>query len=312
MLTTLPSIMSKRCERVKCSQLIILLLICISYSGVCQGTYVASFHLRSSSIDSSFYQKPKRFSYITQLPPTLANTGKEIFNKKSITTLSLIAASTVILLPIDQQINNSINQFSGFIKLDPERKYKTIIGFNLGKTEVKAYEAPQNINTFFYSVGEGSTSLFICAGLYLHGVIRKDNKSLQVSSQLMQSLLSVGFATQFIKRISGRESPFVATLDGGKWHPFTNPVTYQSKVPSYDAFPSGHLATMMATTTVLTINYPEKKWIKPVGYGLMTLVSLAMLNNEVHWTSDYPLALGVGYIFGKVSVNLNRWVKGGK
>lgn len=258
------------------------------------------------------YQKPKRFSYITQLPRTFANAGKATVNKKSIPALSIIAATTLLLIPMDQKISNGINQFSRFINIDPNREYKTIIGFNLGNIEVNAYEAPQNINTFFYSIGEGSTSILIYAGLYFHGVIKKDNRSLQASSQLMQSLLAVGITTQFIKRISGRESPFVATTSGGKWRPLTNPVTYQSKVPSYDAFPSGHLATMMATTTVLTLNYPEKKWIKPVGYGLMTLVSLAMINNGVHWSSDYPLALGVGYLFGKISFDMNNWLQGSK
>jgi hypothetical protein len=234
------------------------------------------------------------------------------FSKRSVPTLSIIAASTLLLIPIDQSINDHVNQFSRFIRVDPAREYKTVIGFKLGRTEVNAYEAPQNINTFLYSIGEGSTSILIYAGLYLHGVIKKDNRSLQASSQLMQSLLAVGITTQFIKRISGRESPFVATTPGGKWSPLTNPATYQSKVPSYDAFPSGHLATMMATTTVLSLNFPEKRWIKPVGYGLMTLVSLAMVNNGVHWSSDYPLALGVGYLFGKVSFDMNEWLRGGQ
>lgn len=259
---------------------------------------------------SIHYQKPKRFGYITQLPKTFAFAGKKTFSKESIPALTVITASTLLLIPLDQYINDRVNQFSRFIHVDPSREYKTIIGFKLGQTDVNVYEAPQNINTFLYSVGEGSTSILIYAGLYLHGVIKHDNKSLNVSSQLMQSLLAVGITTQLFKRISGRESPFVATAPGGKWSPLTNPVTYQSKVPSYDAFPSGHLATMMATTTVLTLNYPQKKWIKPVGYGLMTLVSLAMINNGVHWSSDYPLALGVGYIMGRVSFDMNKKLQG--
>lgn len=287
-----------------------ILLICVFTTFQAQGQSRDTTQVTSSEMPDNYYQKPKRFSYITQLPKSFANATKLTFSKKSIPALSIITVSTLLLIPFDQSINNHVNQFSRFIHVDPTREYKTIIGFKLGKTEVNAYEAPQNINTFFYSVGEGSTSILIYAGLYLHGVIKKDNRSLQASSQLMQSLLAVGITTQLLKRISGRESPFVASTSGGKWSPLTNPVTYQSKVPSYDAFPSGHLATMMATTTVLSLNYPEKKWIKPVGYGLMTLVSLAMINNGVHWSSDYPLALGVGYLFGRVSFDMNRKLQG--
>jgi hypothetical protein len=29
----------------------------------------------------------------------------------------------------------------------------------------------------------------------------------------------------------------------------------------------------------------------------------------VHWVSDYPLALGIGYVTGKATVKLNRWVQ---
>ena len=65
-------------------------------------------------------------------------------------------------------------------------------------------------------------------------------------------------------------------------------------------FPSGHLATAMATITILAGNYPDNKYIKPVGYSLMGLLGYAMLNNGVHWISDYPLAIAIGYTCGKI------------
>ncbi len=294
--------------------LIIFAVTLFQIRGVSQGLQVRdSIEQWSGNCrDSIAYNRPGHFTYIARVPKTLAWTSKKSFSKKSLGPLAIFVGTSLMLMPFDERINQGVNQFSSYINLDPTREYKTIIGFELGKTEVNVYEAPQNINTIFYSIGEGSTSLLICAGLYLHGVVSKDNKSRHVSGQLMQSLLALGITTQLLKRISGRESPFVATANGGKWTPLPNPVKYQSKVPSYDAFPSGHLATMMATTTVLSMNYPHKKWIKPVGYGLMTLVSFAMINNGVHWASDYPLALGVGYIFGKVSVNMDRWINGEK
>lgn len=285
------------------------ILVLISIQNRVQAQSDTSHYLYDG--DGFVYAKPKNFSFITSLPPqTFSKGAKQTFQRKSVIALSVITGSALLLIPLDQSINDGIFRLSQRINLDPERRYKTLIGFDVGNMEVNVYEVPQNLNTFFYSIGEGSTSILICTGLYLHGKIKQDYKSLHVSSQLLQALLAVGITTQFVKRISGRESPFVATTSGGRWQPFTNPVVYQSKVPSYDAFPSGHLATMMATTTILTLNYPDKKWIQPVGFSLIGLVGLAMVNNGVHWASDYPLALGVGYLFGKVTFSMNRWVRG--
>lgn len=65
--------------------------------------------------------------------------------------------------------------------------------------------------------------------------------------------------------------------------------------------PSGHLATFMATITVIAANYPEIKWIKPVGYGLMGIMAFEMMSSKVHWASDYPLALLIGYGIGTLA-----------
>lgn len=256
------------------------------------------------------YTRPKPFQFITAQPRTFASAWRETTSRKSIPVLVGITVSTLGLIAFDQKIYERTQQSGRFLHLDAERKYKTLIGFHLGSMPVNVYEAPQNLNTALYSLGEGSTSVFLCAGIFVYGKIKKDNRSLQASSQLMQALIAVGITTQLMKRISGRESPFASTASGGVWRPLTNPGEYQKNVPRHDAFPSGHLATMMATTTVLAENFPEKKWIRPVGYTLMTLTSFAMINNGVHWAGDYPLALGVGYVFGHAAVNMDRWIKG--
>jgi membrane-associated PAP2 superfamily phosphatase len=157
-------------------------------------------------------------------------------------------------------------------------------------------------------LGEGLPPLLISAGLLVHGEIANDNRSISVASQIIQSNIAMGLVTQVFKRATGHESPFVSTKSGGAWRPFPSFSSFQHNTPHYDAFPSGHLGTMMSTITVLTMNYPEKKWIKPVGYALMTLVGLAMINNGVHWAGDYPMAIGLGYISAKATINMNRFV----
>lgn len=67
--------------------------------------------------------------------------------------------------------------------------------------------------------------------------------------------------------------------------------------------PSGHIATFMVTITVIATNYPEIKWIKPVGYSLMGIIAFEMMASRVHWVSDYLLALLIGYVVGKTAAN---------
>ena len=62
----------------------------------------------------------------------------------------------------------------------------------------------------------------------------------------------------------------------------------------------------MSTVTILALNYPEKRYIKPVGYSLIGLVGLEMINNNVHWASDYPMAIALGYLCAKQVVKRSR------
>lgn len=255
------------------------------------------------------YPRPKPVTFVTYIPKTFRESAKMSFQKKSIRPWAWIAGSTLVLWAADQKITNSIQQFSRFIHLDYSRKYIDVIHFKLGNTDVNVYQAPDNLNTAFYNIGEGMPSILISAGLWVHGLAKNDYRSRSVASQIMQGTIAMGITTQFMKRITGRQSPYVSTQDRGEWHPFTQPKSYQHNVPHYDAFPSGHMGTMMTTTIILSENYPEKKWIKPVGYSAITLVGLAMINNGVHWASDYPMAIGLGYVFGKVTVKMNRWIR---
>ena len=255
------------------------------------------------------YAKPKIYTFLQFQPRTFQGAAKMSFTKNSLKGWAIVAGSTTVLILFDQQISDAVQQFSRHIGLDASRKYKSFVPFKLGKKNSSLYDVPDNLNSSVYSVGEGVPSVLLSAGLLTYGVIKNDNRSISTASQIMQATFAMGITTQILKRMSGRESPFAATQPGGAWHPFTNLKTYQENVPSHDAFPSGHMGTMMATTVVIAANYPEKKWIKPVGYTVMSLVGLAMINNGVHWASDYPLAIGLGYVFGHATVKMNRLMK---
>ena len=148
--------------------------------------------------------------------------------------------------------------------------------------------------------------MLLSGTFYAIGKISNDYRALNTSNELVEVLLSVGVVTQTIKRITGRQSPSAAIRDGnsgGHWTPFPSFNAYQSKTPNYDAMPSGHVATFMATLTVIATNYPEIKWIKPVGHSLLGVLAFEMASSKVHWVSDYPLALLIGYVIGKNAAN---------
>lgn len=257
-----------------------------------------------------YYPKPRPFTFITQIPRTYSVAAHNVFRKQNIKPFAIIAASTAVLLLIDQDIADRVQQFSRSIGLDNTRRYGKSLEFKIGGLNVDIYDTPRNLNTAIYSIGEGIPPLVIAGGLWGFGLVKKDNRAISTASQIVQATTAAGIVTQLIKRTTGRESPFRATQDGGKWRPFPKPSVYQKNVSMYDAFSSGHMGTMVATYVVISENYPEKKWIKPVGISIMSLVGLAMINNDVHWASDYPLAVGLGYAVGKATVHLNRFIKG--
>jgi len=159
---------------------------------------------------------------------------------------------------------------------------------------------PTDNGSALYFLGDGITHVSIMAGFFAHSMIKENDKSLNVSSQLAEGLIGVTIVTQVLKHLSGRETPTWSSTKTGKWRWFPNPRTYHVDVPKYDAFPSGHFAASMMTITVLAENYPANPYIKPIGYTLISLLGFQMMNNGVHWASDYPLGIAIGYTFGKI------------
>ena len=264
-------------------------------------------HYQLKNGNTLIYPKPRSFGFIRNLPKDAASIVSTTFKKESIKPLAIIAGSTIALLLIDQPLLDGVREFSDNIGLKGDEKNYNVIVRPGGK-EIALLRLPGNLNTAFYQLGQGFPSLVIGAGLYTYGKIHKDYRALSTASQLAESFILMGAGTQIFKRISGRQSPSNATVAGGKWSPFPSFAEYQGNTPEYDAFPSGHVATLMSSITIFAENYPEKRWIRPLGYSLTALVGYSMLNNKVHWASDYPLAIGMGFLCAKTVVKRNRRV----
>ncbi len=251
---------------------------------------------QSFIIDSNLsyeFSKPKILDMFKYIPKDLVGLGKYIINKKNITPLMLATSSTIAIMPFDETLTKGASNLGNHLNLDNEGTYLRIKGVRM---------LPSNLPAAVYFIGNGGTTLLLSGGFFIVGKLKNDYRMQTTSSELIEVIFSTGLVSQTFKRITGRQSPTsgkTAKNSSFQWTPFPSFKAYQSHTPEYDAMPSGHLMTYMASLTVIATNYSEVKWIKPVGYSLAGLLAFQMVSSKVHWTSDYPFAVLFGYVIGK-------------
>lgn len=245
------------------------------------------------------YEKLRPFDFVLNAPGDIGGLVRDGFRRDNLLAVAGIAVATAGLLIFDQDLVDGAHRLGRRAHIS-EGKMKTV--------PVVPIPYPTDAGSALYYIGDGMVPVTLTAAILGYGLITSDRRVLQTSSHLAEGLLSVAVVAQTLKHLTGRESPSRATESGGRWRPFPDPSAYMRNVPAFDAFPSGHMATAMVTVTVLAEDYPEYWLIRPVGYGLMTLLGFQMMNNDVHWASDYPLAIGIGYGLGKRAVSHGRKV----
>lgn len=255
----------------------------------------SNLQLHQVSNDFSYgYSKPKFFDLFTNIPKNYIDLGKGLTNKKNLTWVGLAIASTAILVPPDQNLIMHSQNISSAVDLSQTHTYgKIVLGIDY----------PTNTAALFYHFGHGNVSLLFAGGFLATGLIKKDYRAIHTSIEIGESIITLGVMTQGLKRVFGRQSPHRATIDGGEWNFFPNLGEYMKNTSNFDAMPSGHMATLISTITVISKNYPEIKWVKPLGYSMAALMGFEMMNSGVHWASDYPIGFLIGYSVATVSVN---------
>jgi membrane-associated phospholipid phosphatase len=224
-----------------------------------------------------FDGRPAWHDMVTNVPGDWMKYSRITFREDKITPYATIAVFTAMLIATD----------------DPTWQFSKRITEN--SPPVKS------ASNFLSTLGDGTAQLSLAAAFAAYGLALNNDRAVRTASQTVQALLAGGMVVQVIKHLTGRESPFVATSPTGIWRFFPNQIDYHKKVPHYDAFPSGHICTSMSTVVVIAENYPELKWIRPVGYTLVGLIGVSMVNVGIHWYSDYPLGLMIGYTFGMIA-----------
>lgn len=216
------------------------------------------------------------YTMITEFPGDMYQFAKAEVKKPNLPVYLTIATLTTALLVTDDKTWNASHKWY--------EKNSTVY----------------SLSNFFTEVGDGRTQFGLAAAFGLYGAIASDNKSLNTASQIVEAVLSSGSIVQVFKHITGRESPYLSTRQRGMWRWFPNQIQYHKHVPAYDAYPSGHICTSVAAFVVIADNYPEQKWLTPVFTLTTAAIGIGMVNKGIHWYSDYPLGIAIGYTFGKM------------
>jgi hypothetical protein len=229
------------------------------------------------------------------MPRNFGTFFSDSFAKDKLGAWGVIAASTTLLVIYDREVLNETQRMGRRLGIGNDDHTKDMLKVG----SVSIFRGPTDLGSAMYFIGDGWTTFALTASFLGIGAYTQDYRALQTGAQLFQGLLMTGIVTQTIKRSTGRESPIAASTPTGKWRTFPSFSTYNGRISKYDAFPSGHLATSVMTITVIAENYEEYTWIRPLGYTCASLLAFQMVNNSVHWASDYPLGIAIGYMMGK-------------
>lgn len=235
----------------------------------------------SSSLAES-PQPPQRirwYTFIQNIPRDWSQWAQTSFREDQIGNWALVAGMTTALFVTDD------------------------ITYTPSKHLFESSNQARDWSNFAAEFGDGSSQFALAGAFAAYGLAFNDQRALRTGSQIVEVVLGAGAIVQVLKHVTGRESPFTRSSSTGIWKFFPDQLQYHKHVPAYDAFPSGHICTSVGTLVVVAENYPEIKWIRPVGYLLCTFIAVGMANNGIHWYSDYPLGIFLGYSFGMIATH---------
>jgi hypothetical protein len=234
------------------------------------------------SIQAFADEDPKPQHMITNLPTDLKVWWKETFRKESLPAFLALAGTSGLLLQTDYETWQLTK-----VKYDEDKKWHDF----MADTE---------------KFGGGYFQIGSALSFMAFGYMFDNKRARRTSFQIAEAIFSSGIVVQISKRSTGRESPKSSLDKTGRWRPFPSPQEYATHVRDYDAVPSGHLSSAFTTLIVIQENYPEYKWIPWVGYPMIGLLCLSFSATSIHWFSDYPLGIYLGYHFAKIVTRNNN------
>lgn len=130
--------------------------------------------------------------------------------------------------------------------------------------------------------------------LYTTGFLA-DNKELrETGMQSVAAYFSAALTTQAIKQLFGRSRPYREEGPGR--------FDFWPCDRSRRSFPSGHVASTFALSTVMAEQDENSLW-KIAWFGASTLVGAARIYNDKHWFSDIIFGGVLGYAIGSFTTH---------
>jgi len=161
--------------------------------------------------------------------------------------------------------------------------------------------SPHITKTGAFVIPYGTAGLFWLAGKLFH-----DPKARDTGVLGLQALLHAGLVTQVIKHLSGRNRPEYAGGVDNWYGPSGFFKRYTNDLRKYDAFPSGHTATIWSIATVIATQYKSHFWVPLSCYTLATMSGLSRVTEDKHWLSDVIIGAAIGFSVGKYLVHKNQ------
>jgi membrane-associated phospholipid phosphatase len=172
----------------------------------------------------------------------------------------------------------------------------------------KKSPAMSDVSSGVTNGGDGLFSVGVFAPCYLIGLLTDDEKITRVGRLGLGSYVLTGISVQLLKHLFCRERPSEATMPGGRFHVpfsyFTQKPGSKRSLAAFDAFPSGHTATIFSMAAVFNAVYDKESWLPYVTYSMASLVALSRITEQTHWLSDCIAGAAIGIVLTEL---LDHW-----
>lgn len=143
---------------------------------------------------------------------------------------------------------------------------------------------PKWIRDYGTFYGNPENNYLATSGVYLVGLLTKNEKLRRTGVLLISSATSAGLLQQVLKSVVGRARP-VAGLGKDTFDPFNSSRNFHS-------FPSGH--ALLAFTNAYAIAKQFKSpWVKAGIYLVGAIPGISRVWDGQHWLSDFVFAIAI-------------------
>jgi membrane-associated phospholipid phosphatase len=171
----------------------------------------------------------------------------------------------------------------------------------------------EDVSPAITNLGDGRASMVIFGGLLAYSYVENDRTAFQAGRVGLESFLLSGIVAQILKHTFGRQRPMTSTESGGRWNGayflLNEGSGKRGGYAQYDAFPSGHTATIFAAATTLAEVFKDTPWVPYASYTVASSVAISRIMESDHWLSDCFVGGLIGYFSTQVVLHYNHSAK---